>query len=299
MDYLDREVFRLITERHLTEDPEDLITVLSTTAKETAEIMGRLSPDADASCSSTSEDRDRSLPQSMRTGGFKGPLSEVQRLVAEQQNAPTHRVTTPFRPNSRRLQQTTTPTTVTTVDPDVQYQAYLDYDPFADLRVFSRYTGRQLSSSFDELTFKDVSALETGFFRICFQHFSEIFDVGMVIVKPDCGPGMVAVDGTVCVTQCPAGTIPVFGRCKDADNFGYSDASHLVLATPSQLQPGPEGFPFIVPGSASHSSTDGAVDSVAQALAQKTVSTEVQVQPLFSSETRGGKARTTQQGAPP
>ncbi|CAD7927173.1 unnamed protein product [Amoebophrya sp. A25] len=169
----------------------------------------------------------------------------------------------------RRL---TTVTGTTTIDPLTQYQAFLAYDPFSELGFFSNFTSRELSQGADELTFHDVTGLETGFYRICFQHFSEIFDVGMVIVRPSCPPGKVAVDGTVCVTHCPPNTIPVAGRCEDEETFGYSDPTFYIQAGLSQLKPGRRSPIFVEPGTNFSSTASVVASSEAEALAQ-TVST--------------------------
>eukprot|EP00392_Amoebophrya_sp_AT5.2_P004862 g4871.t1 len=189
-------------------------------------------------------------------------------------------------------------TATTTIDPLTQYRAFLSYDPFAELAFFSNYTSRELSQGADELTFHDVTGLETGFYRICFQHFSEIFDVGMVIMRPSCPPGKVAVDGTVCVTHCPPNTIPVAGRCENMETYGYSDPTHFITATLSQLRPGRPGPIFIEPGTNLTSTADVIATSEAEALAQNVMAVS-QVTTASSDDASQASAAPTSPDADP
>ncbi|CAD7955579.1 unnamed protein product [Amoebophrya sp. A120] len=174
-------------------------------------------------------------------------------------------------PSSAEPRVLTTATATTTIDALTLYQAFYNYDPFAELRFFSNYTSRELSQGADELTFHGVTGLEAGFFRICVLHRDIIYDVGMVIVRPSCPPGKVAVDGTVCVTHCPPDTIPVAGRCENEETYGYSDPAFFIDATASQLKPGRTSPIFIEPGTNLSTTQSTVATSEAEALAQNVV----------------------------
>jgi hypothetical protein len=61
--------------------------------------------------------------------------------------------------------------------------------------------------------FTGITSIQTGKFRICLTHAgSEVFEVGIVHVRPNCNNRMVMVDG-VCVEHCPKSTVPRVGDC--------------------------------------------------------------------------------------
>jgi hypothetical protein len=65
----------------------------------------------------------------------------------------------------------------------------------------------------NRLGYSNISSIDTGHFRICFNHFGDVFDVGTVIVRPSCTSPLVMVEGT-CVEHCPPMKIPIAGECQ-------------------------------------------------------------------------------------
>lgn len=154
---------------------------------------------------------------------------------------------------TRRLQMDVTATVVSTKptgDP------VIDYSPFHYLSSFSKATSVALSESKNRLAFYNVSGLETGLYRICFQHSWDVYDVGLVMVRASCDAGQVAVDG-ICVRHCPAGMVPISGSCRDTKDVKYTNPALILKRINSQLDPPPE-IPEFLPEAQADSSTNAA-----------------------------------------
>jgi hypothetical protein len=62
------------------------------------------------------------------------------------------------------------------------------------------------------LAYENISSVDSGYYRICMVHVGQVYDVGMVIVRPSCKSPLVLVDG-VCVNDCPKTKVPIAGDC--------------------------------------------------------------------------------------
>merc|ERR1711879_542211 len=81
------------------------------------------------------------------------------------------------------------------------------------LSYFSREEKKTLASDGSFIEFSGISSVESGKYRICYNHVGGVYDVGTIEVRPSCAAPLVMVGGT-CVEHCPRNKIPSEGECR-------------------------------------------------------------------------------------
>lgn len=93
-----------------------------------------------------------------------------------------------------------------------------------------------------QLSFANVRAIETGYFRICIIHFEVVFDVGRIVVRPRCDPPTVMLQGA-CLKHCSTTTVPIAGQCRPVGQLMESitsleEESEAVMVSLRMSYPG-------------------------------------------------------------
>lgn len=144
------------------------------------------------------------------------------------------------------------------------HPAFVDYNPFINQRLFEVGTAatqtnhpashsdeedddtpsvyhhqqiKTLSRGLDSVSFTDVAGKHSGFYRVCFQHYDEVIDVGLAIVRPLCEQGQVSLDSMICVKNCPTGKIPVAGGCENLVNITATGTGSGGIRPGHMLEP--------------------------------------------------------------
>mmetsp|Transcript_107634 Transcript_107634/g.246399 ORF Transcript_107634/g.246399 Transcript_107634/m.246399 type:complete len:900 (+) Transcript_107634:636-3335(+) len=89
-----------------------------------------------------------------------------------------------------------------------------DQNLLHEMQTITWSDDRTASEDQTTLVIQNISSVRTGYYRVCLMHENNVFDVGLLSVRPACESPKVLVDGT-CVMYCPSTKTPIAGECQE------------------------------------------------------------------------------------